>query len=60
MGFYSEKYAYCEEAVEKLWGLGSKEKLEAVELAYKTAARQIGAESENLVDQNDSVRFEGR
>jgi hypothetical protein len=61
VGFYLQKYQYCEAAVERLWEMDKAEKFEAVELAYRAAMREGGlAESEALVDENDSVRFEGR
>jgi hypothetical protein len=58
LGFYTEKFQYCAEAAERLWEMG--ERFEAVELAYRAAVRASGAEGEGLVDENDSVRFEGR
>jgi hypothetical protein len=41
--------------------MGSNEKIEAIELAYKAALRESGiSETDSLIDENDSVRFEGR
>ena len=60
LGFYLQKYRFCEEAVEQLWALGSSEKVEAVELAFRAALKESGLSEEGLIDENDSVRFEGR
>ena len=47
--------------MERLWAMSSSEKVEAVELAFKAALKESGlSESEGLIDENDSVRFEGR
>lgn len=51
LGFYLQKYKYCEEAVERLWAMSSSEKVEAVELAYKAALKESGlSESDSLID----------
>lgn len=58
VGFYSGKFDLSEEAIESLWELGTYEKIEALEMAYKMAFRESGvSEAENMIDENDSVRF---
>ena len=37
VGLYGDKFNHCQTAIEKLWQLGTYEKLQALELAYKAA-----------------------
>lgn len=51
LGFYLQKYKYCEEAVERLWAMSASEKVEAVELAYRAALKEGGlSEADSLID----------
>ena len=54
MGIYTGRLSLSDEAVERLWELGGNEKMEALELAYRLAFKEVGVSEAEFVPSEES------